>query len=94
MTPKITNEMRDALHRSNGRPVDVEDEQAQAMYVLIDKSTFAHLQEVEGMADEATRKYLRSLVEDGIKSGKYQPADTVFEDLRRYAEQLSSRRQA
>jgi len=25
MTPKITNEMREALHRSHGRPVDVED---------------------------------------------------------------------
>ena len=31
MTPKITNEMRDALNRSHGRPVDVEDDQANAV---------------------------------------------------------------
>ena len=94
MTPKITNEMREALHRSHGRPVDVEDEQANATYVLIDKSTFAHLQEAQGAADEATRKHLRLLIDDGIESGDYQPADTVFEDLRQYAEQMSSLRQA
>lgn len=37
MTPKITDEMRDALHRSHGRPVDVEDERDRAIYVLMDK---------------------------------------------------------
>jgi hypothetical protein len=91
MTPKITNEMREALHRSHGRPVEVEDEHASAVYVLVDKDTFAHLQETQGQADENTRRHLRSLIEEGIASGDYQPADEVFAALRQYAGDLASK---
>lgn len=94
MTPKITDEMRDALHRSHGRPVEVEDEQGTAIYVLIDKDTFAHLQEMQGQADEETRKHLRALIEQGIASGDYKPADAVFAELRQYAGELASKRNA
>ena len=92
MTPKLTNEMRDALHRNNGRPVEVEDEQGSAVYVLVDKSTFAHLQEAQGHADEDSRQHLRSLIEGGIARGDYQAADKVFADLRQYARGLASQR--
>ena len=47
---------------------------------------------MHGTADEATRRHLRTLIEEGIASGGYQPADTVFQELRQYAEQLASHR--
>ena len=94
MTPKLTNEMRDALHRNHGRPVEVQDEQGSEVYVLIDKSTFAHLQEAQGHADEDSRQHLRSLIEDGIASGEYQAGDKVFADLRQYAGRLASHHNA
>ena len=90
MAPKITNEMREALHHSHGLPVDIEDEQANAVYVLIDKDTFSHLRTVQGNAEEGMRQHLRSFIEEGIASGDYQPTDTVFGDLRQYAEKLAS----
>lgn len=91
MTPKLTNEMRDALHRSNGRPVEVEDEHGSGVYVLVDKDTFAHLQETQGQADEETRRHLRSLIEEGIASGDYKAGDSVFAELRQYAGKLASK---
>jgi hypothetical protein len=94
MTPKITDEMREALHRSHGRPVEVEDDQASASYVLIDKDTFSHLQQAQGQADQESRRHLRSLIEEGIASGDYQQADRVFAELRQYATGLASKRQA
>ena len=94
MAPKLTNEQREALHRSHGKPVDVEDDQASDTYVLINKDTFAHLQELQGNADASTRQHLRKLIEDGIASGDYEPADQVFADLRKFAEQLGSESRA
>ena len=88
MMPKITEEMRNALHRSHGRPVDVEDELGQAVYVLVPKDTFAQLRESQCAADEATRHHLRLLIEEGVASGDYQPADAVFAELRRYVDAL------
>jgi len=92
MTPKITNEMRDALHQNHGRPVEVEDDQSSGIYVLIDKTTFAHLQETQGHADDETRQHLQLLIKEGVASGNYEPADAVFAGLRQYAEGLESKR--
>lgn len=37
MTPKLTDEMREALSRSAGGPVEVEDDQTHQVYVIIDQ---------------------------------------------------------
>lgn len=90
MMPKITNEMRDAIRRSQGRPVDVGDDQGEATYVLVGKETFAQMQTALGQAEEASIRHVRSLIEEGIASGDYQPADTVFAELRQFTEKLTS----
>jgi hypothetical protein len=36
MTPKITPEMREALAQQPGRPVEVQDDQTQRTYLLVD----------------------------------------------------------
>ncbi|MGD9648806.1 MAG: hypothetical protein AB7U73_24050 [Pirellulales bacterium] len=37
MTPKITPEMREALERHPGQPVEVEDDETKRVYVLFDR---------------------------------------------------------
>ena len=91
MRSKITEDMREALHRSHGHPVDVENEQEKAVYAVVHKDTFAQLRKTQGTADEATRRRLRALIEEGVASGDYQRADTVFAELRRYAGELASK---
>ena len=39
MTPKITDEQRQAILAGDGQPVDVEDEQTHTRYVLVDQET-------------------------------------------------------
>ena len=85
------NEMREALARSHGCPVEVEDEQAAAVYVLIDKNTFAHIQDSQGRADEETRRHLKALIGEGIASGEYRPGEKVFANLRQYVSGLTSK---
>ena len=70
--------------------MDVGDDQGNSVYVLIDKDTFAQLRAAQGTADEATRRHLRTLIEEGVASVDYQPADEVFANLRRYAEGLAT----
>jgi hypothetical protein len=91
MAPKITKEMREALHRNRGKPVDVEDDDESKVYVLMAKDTFVHLQGMQSDGDEETRQALRSLIQEGIDSGPGIPAEQVFADLRQYAEDLAKR---
>ena len=47
MTPKLTDEMRQALKQEPGRPVKVKDEQTQKIYVLVaddDFNTMVHME--------------------------------------------------
>jgi hypothetical protein len=47
MTPKITDEMRRALEQRPGKPLAVEDEQTQKVYVLVPQEDFPVLVEGE-----------------------------------------------
>ena len=53
MTPKITNEMRKALHQHPGKPLEVEDDQTQTVYVLVAKEDFRE------MVDQELRRQLQ-----------------------------------
>jgi len=44
MTPKISKEQREALQREPGKPITVEDDQAQAFYVLLPLDTYQKVQ--------------------------------------------------
>jgi hypothetical protein len=43
MTPKLTDEMRQALESTKGRPVNVKDEQTQQEYILMPLSVYQRL---------------------------------------------------
>ena len=40
MAPKITDEMRQALHQQPDRPLKIEDDQTQKTYVLVSEENF------------------------------------------------------
>ncbi len=40
MNPKITKEQREALKKELGKPITIEDDQAQAFYVLLPLDTY------------------------------------------------------
>jgi hypothetical protein len=44
MTPKINEEIRQALHQQQGKPLEVEDEQTHLKYVMIPVETFQKVQ--------------------------------------------------
>jgi predicted transcriptional regulator len=43
MTPKLTDEQREALNLDGGNPVPVEDEQTHQLYFLVDRTTLETL---------------------------------------------------
>jgi hypothetical protein len=67
MTPKITDEMRDALAAHPGSPIPVCDDRTQQAYVLVPRDQFAQLQgeyvrrELQIAFDQADRGAWRDL---------------------------------
>lgn len=43
MTPKLTEDMREALSRQTGGPIEVEDDRTQKVYVLVEREAFGKL---------------------------------------------------
>src|SRR4051794_6899047 len=43
MTPKLTEDMREALSRKTGGPIEVEDDRTQKVYVLVEREAFGML---------------------------------------------------
>ncbi len=43
MSPKITNDQRNALRQEPDRPIEIEDEQTQKLYVLMTRDLFRKL---------------------------------------------------
>ena len=51
MTPKLSEEQRQAIQNRDGGPVEVEDDRTQRMYVLIARDQFHHLVEEQLRAE-------------------------------------------
>lgn len=89
MNPQLSPEQRQALQASNNRPLEVDDGDGHP-YVILSKEIFIHLQSLQIDAEQETQESLRRLVNDGIASGDYQPADEVFSELRSFVKGLNS----
>jgi hypothetical protein len=92
MTIQLSAEQLAALRQGSDR-VEALDEGGHA-YVIIARDVYLHLQGLAAEAEEQTRQRLRGLIQEGIDSGDYQPADQVFAELREYAAGLDSRSNA
>lgn len=80
MASKITQQQRAEVLASHGQPVVVEDDEAQKIYYLV-AADYLH----------TSHEQLKALIEEGIQSRRV-PAEEAEDDLRRYADQLASKR--
>ena len=96
MTPKITDDMRNALKKTGGQPVEVDDPETGISLLLMPKAAWEYivdnfLSHQEAESPEKLEK-LRSLIREGDESGEDIPAEKVFLELERYVNQLSPRK--
>ena len=52
VTPKLTDEMREALKRNGGGPVEVEDDQTHRVYVIVDEDLHRRSMQALQMQDD------------------------------------------
>jgi predicted transcriptional regulator len=62
MNPKLTEEMRAALKRQPGRPVRLEDEETQKVYVIIDDET--HKRAMEALRQQEDVAAIQAGIDD------------------------------
>ena len=82
MTPKLTDEMRAALDRRPGRPIEVEDDRTRKVYVLVDRDGLS------GLIDDALRRALQVGLDQSDR-GESEPWDAgafLDEAHRRHAQ--------
>ncbi len=80
MTTKLTDEQRKAIEACAGQPVLVADDANSKVYYLLNEEAFAHLRGLQQAHDDECRSKLRTLIDDGIRSGEI-PAEKAFSDL-------------
>lgn len=90
MTTKLTDEQRRAIEACGGQPVRVADEANNKTYYLLNEEAFAHLRNLQSEREDECRSQLRTLIDEGIRSGEL-PGDKAFADLRAEADKLVSR---
>lgn len=89
MTTKLTDDQRKAIEACAGQPVVVADDVTKKVYYLLDEAAFAHLRGLQQSHNDKCREQLRSLIEEGMRSGEI-PADEAFANLRAEAQRLAS----
>jgi hypothetical protein len=88
MIAKLSEEQRQALQDSPGRPVPIKDERTQKTYYLVEEASYVHLQSLQSDHSRQCHERLRLLIQDGINSPGI-PADEAFDRLRTLADQLA-----
>lgn len=96
MTPKITDDMRNALKKTGGQPVEVDDPETGMPLLLMPKAAWEYivknfLSSQEAESPEKLER-LRLLIKEGDESGDGIPAEKVFLELERYVDQLSPKK--
>lgn len=79
MSMKLTQEQRDAI-RQNGGPVEVEDDETQKVYVIVDVDL--HKRATQALQEHETRRAIRSGLDD-LEAGRVIPFAEVDARLRK-----------
>jgi hypothetical protein len=90
MTTKLTDEQRQAIEACAGQPVLVADDATNKVYYLLNEEAFVHLRGLQSAHDDACRSRLRTIIDEGIRSGEI-PAEKAFSDLRAEANKMVGR---
>jgi predicted transcriptional regulator len=80
MTPKLTNEMRQAIRQNPGRPISVEDDETHKIYVLVDQST--HERAMRALAHEEEDLAAVQAGLDAAATGEVSPLDEADQRIR------------
>ena len=79
MTPRLTNEQRDALHRRTG-PVRVEDDQTQKVFFIVDEDL--HERAMQALEEQETLRGIQAGIRD-MEAGRVVPFAEVDARLRK-----------
>jgi hypothetical protein len=80
MASKITQQQREDIAASNGRPVPIVDDDGHTVCYLV-AADYLHI----------SHEQLKALIDDGINA-PHVPAEKAEGELRRYADQLAAKR--
>ena len=81
MTPKLPDDMREALRRNPDQPLTVEDDQSHAHYVVIRLETFQRLQQLVYDDSDVDPQEAMPLIVDSIdESDDWQMPETRSKD--------------
>ncbi len=79
MHPKLSNEQREALQKEPGKPITVEDDQAQALYVLLPFDTYQKVQALVG-GEEFDPNEFMPLVHEALADDIDAPGMELYDD--------------
>ena len=82
MAAKLTNEMRDEIAAHPGQAVPVVDDQVDKVYVLVEESSWLHLQGLAAEQDAESQRRLQALIQEGIDA-EHIPAEEAEARIRR-----------
>ena len=81
MTPKVTDEIRQALQNQPGSPVRIEDDQTHQVYVIVDERT--HEQAMQALREQQDDiAAIQAGIED-MEAGRFRPLEEVDAELRK-----------
>ncbi len=79
MTPKLTDEMRQAIEARKGEPVLVEDEQTHRIYVIVDSET--HQRAMRALKRQEDHAAIQAGIDD-MEAGRVIPLEEVDRQIR------------
>ena len=79
MTPRLSEEQRQALAALEGGPIEVEDEQTHKVYVLVDQDL--HRRGMRALEEQEDLAAVRQGIEQ-MEAGLGQPLDEVDDEIR------------
>ena len=91
MTVHLTEAQTAALRAASHQPLEAETANGEK-YVIVSRETYTLLTSLSSEAEEEAKQTLRTLIQEGIESGNYRPADEVYRELYQIGKELRAAR--
>ncbi len=79
MTPKLTQEQREAIRQRQGRPLEIKDDETRKVYVIIESDLFDRA--THALEEHDARSAIRAGIDD-LEAGRVVPFAEVDKKLR------------
>ena len=80
MTPKLSEDQREALRARSGGPVPVEDDQTHTLYVIVDQEL--HNRAMEALRQQEDLAAIRAGIDD-MEAGRFVSLEEADADIRK-----------